>query len=286
MMKGPILIALAASWILACSSLEPWREPGDGDDAPDLDHDTVPDVPSDESADPAADPDALDAIDTLDSPSDTFTEPDVIPTCTVGDFVGQVMCGTGWKCTFNTVDTAGNPTPVCDVAGPRGWGESCTPSGLSDDCQAGYMCMRVRDDWRCRRFCSADATCRLPPGGPNAACELKMVALGTSIEVRDVTFCTYHCDPLTFPDGCPSGLACISRNPDGVWHTDCRVPGTGAQCAAGTLDDCPAHSGCFDMGTANECLPYCRYPLGEPSCTSPDTCHSRSDWPSWIGICY
>jgi hypothetical protein len=279
-------LVVASVLLLGCDSVDPWAS-GDGtpDDAIDTAVDITTegqDVPTDGIVEPTVDPDAVDAPDTVDPPHDPG--PDVMPTCTVGDFVGQVMCGSGMKCTFHEVDTSGNPTPVCDVAGPQGWNQPCEATTSGDDCQAGYMCLAFRDDWRCRRFCGAHSVCRVAPGGANAACVVSMMV--GSIEVRDATFCSFDCDPLGTPDGCASGQSCMSLTSGDTWYTDCRIPGTGSGCAAGTIDDCPPMSGCFDMGSANECLDYCRYPVGSPSCTSPDICHSRSDWPGWIGICY
>jgi len=51
-----------------------------------------------------------------------------------------------------------------------------------------------------------------------------------------------------------------------------------------SYNDCPAGQGCFSTGV-NECLPYCRYPTGTPSCTFPDSCNPITDWPTWIGAC-
>lgn len=290
--SAALLAALLAS---SCSQEEKWsRDDGGSPDIVDaLDTLDSPDVPWDSPDDPGG-PDGMDvpldpSVDTggpdgTDVITDTPLEPDVTATCTPSDLVSQVMCGIGLKCTFTSLDVSGYPITFCDAAGTRGWNESCNNVGMSDDCQAGYYCYEIRSDRRCRRFCDTDTTCQSPPGGSYAACERVPDVSGT--DAVGVVLCTFHCDVLSTASGCASGQACKLAAESTKWYTDCAPAGTGTGCASGSYDDCPAGEGCMYDGYTYQCLRYCRYPSGSPSCTSPDTCMAVEYAPSWLGVCY
>lgn len=286
MTRLTVLVAVIAA--AACATGMPENDSfildtGTGDGA-----DTGWDVPPDVGWDTAP-PDLVDTIpsDATETVDDTGTE-DVggdPGTCTVADFVTQTMCSPGYKCTIGSIDTAGNPDPICDVEGTGGWNETCTATGSHDDCSAGYLCVGSTTNATCKRYCSVDSACRTSPGGPNGACQIILVTGTTTIV--GVTLCSIHCDPLSpYLSGCNTDQACrCSAAETGVWFSDCREYGTGTACIAGTADDCPRGEGCFDAGgPSSECLTYCST-SGSPGCSFPETCNMIEDWPTWIGAC-
>jgi hypothetical protein len=298
MMRSSIIAAClaAAGFAAACATgdLGPDMNIWDttGGDTADVPGELPPDVPMDTFP-----PDIVDTFDPppdgTDTPTDTAVEDGGGDpgTCTTADFVNQTMCSTGYKCTFMTYDgTTGEPVPVCDAAGDKGWNETCTvhPSTGHDDCQRGYLCVGTGTDSRCRLFCSSDTVCRSSPGGANAMCQITLVA--GSVTITGVTLCSFHCDPLNaYSSGCDTSQACRGIGlTTGGWMTDCRDYGTGAgtACVGGTDDDCPRGEGCFTVGVDSMCLSYCSYPSGTPGCSYPDTCQAVTDWPTWIGVCY
>lgn len=300
MMRQAVIIAAALGLLCACATglpqdLDVWY--GDGaEDSLEIPTEMPPDTPMD-SFDPLPESDApldtFDATDTADmadasdpTPEDVETEPG---TCTVPDFVTQAMCSSGYKCTFTDVDTSHNPVPFCDLEGTAGYNEACTATATHDTCQAGYLCVGTSTDARCRPFCSTDTQCQSPsPRGANAKCIITLVD-STDTEIVGVTMCSFHCDPLDiYSSGCATGQACkmaSTTTPRTTWFTDCREAGTGSGCIAGTDADCPAGQGCFSVSGSNQCLPYCRYPSGTPSCSGSAICSTVTNWPTWIGAC-
>ncbi len=265
------------------SAFDPWADTTD----------TTPDPYVDTTGDTI--PDALDVTDTMDAPGDTPVDivaddvaGDLPTTCTVVDLVNQTMCGAGRKCTFVAIDASGNPIPICDTAGPQGWNQACGAGGVSDNCQAGYICLGDGSTNVCRRYCSSDSTCTSYPGGPNAACEIGINHGGTT--VIGVTTCSFHCDPL-YQTGCNAGQSCRANFPgDYTFFSDCGTAGSGTACMAGTGQDCPVGQDCFNIndgyGTCNACLRYCGYSSGYPACSGLDTCSQGTGWSSTIGVCF
>jgi hypothetical protein len=160
----------------------------------------------------------------------------------------QSGCATTQKCTLV------NNRPSCVADGTKGVRTLCT--GTPDNCTRGNLCVAFgpgSPPGMCRQFCERDSDCTQSPMGASNDPHCTFKLSGTPHKV-----CSTPCNPVVAQgmSGCPSGLACIYGNVDGVLLTDClRKDGNGFD-----GDSCTTDEHCAEglFCATNVCRYYCR----------------------------
>lgn len=278
-------------------------------DLPEMINDAPPEMldipPPDTSAEPVVDvtppettettdiidmapPDIVEVVDIIDTRSEDAGVEDIYidpgpGTCSPSDFPNQTMCNPGFKCTFGTT-TGCMPDAICDTAGPQEENQICTVSSMSDNCQAGLICLSDGYEGRCKKFCSSDFDCF----GGSSGCVSGIATPTCPTGVTGVSYCTHNCDYF-YQSGCDVGQACRFIIPEGssIAYSECSHAGSGTQgapCPNGSVD-CAIGYDCFIVDGTSQCLQICNYTGGYPSCPFPYTCTQGAGWPYNVGAC-
>jgi hypothetical protein len=177
----------------------------------------------------------------------------------------QCGCGPGMACDLDGTMIASGGT-MCRTAGPGGTDAPCT---ATTDCAAGQVCLG--NPGLCKKWCANNGDCS------SNMCVVDVVSGTTPIPGAIV--CSDMCNP-TNATGCGVSQGCHVYAVDPmavpvVNFTWCTPVGAGGQGATCTTDaDCQADYGCFNTGTANECLHWCQKAPAAGSCPGVTMCSS------------
>jgi len=149
-----------------------------------------------------------------------------------------------------------NGDRACIPKGTQPIGAVCS---ATNECSPGSMCINQggAQTVSCLEFCDSDAQCT----GPGGLCLIQLDD-GSGNAIPGVTFCSQNCDPTTNSgcSGIPStGCQVAQDSVSQALFTVCSPAGAGGDTAPCTDNSsCKPGFGCFTVGTANQCLQWCK----------------------------